>query len=156
MWAMVACNIIKPNSNTPWPMAGLQKGVHMERSSNEIRFYGLKPNKSQIRRIDHQIRKWLQNKAPLSQSSSPLPISVEEATYRVAIEREGGNCLCCHLLVQIGSQRWESHDYGKSAQDALSHALEHVTKPLSEALYVGTSDETSLINEHNEINGLCR
>jgi hypothetical protein len=96
----------------------------MEDARKEIRFYGLKANKALRRQIDRQLQKWLSR-----HSSSPK--STDPVAYRVCIEREGGSCHCCHLQLQVGSELWESHDVGKSVQDALSRALQHVAKPLA-------------------------
>lgn len=87
----------------------------------EIRFYGMKSNKALKRQVDRQLRKWLFRHQISSNACN-------DATYRVCIEREGGSCHCCHLQVQVGAESWESHDVGKSVQDALSRALQHVAK----------------------------
>jgi hypothetical protein len=99
----------------------------MEDTRNEISFYGMKPNKALIRQIERQIQKWVVRQKQSLHSSG-------NASYRVCFEREGGNCLCCHLEVQLGSQRWEGHDVGRSVQDAFAHTLQHVARPISESL----------------------
>lgn len=91
----------------------------MEDSRKEIRFYGMKPNKSLKRQIERQLTKWVMKRSP---ASPP----VDETAYRVCIERESGNCLCCHVEVQIGSQSWEANDVGKDIQEALYHVLQHL------------------------------
>lgn len=99
----------------------------MEDTRKEIRFYGMRPNKALRRQIDRQLQKWLSRHSSSQKSTG-------QATYRVCIEREGGGCLCCHLQLQVGSELWESHDVGKSVQDALSRALQHVARPLAGAV----------------------
>ena len=113
----------------------------MEDTRKEIRFYGMKPSRAIQRQINRQIQKWLSRHEP--SVSSP-----EKCGYRVCIEREGGNCLCCHLQVQVGSQRWESHDIGKNAQEALAHALQHITKLSSGSLLqsIGPAFQFNLAN----------
>lgn len=112
----------------------------MEDTRNQIRFYGMKPNKSLKRQVERQIGKWiLRKKSDLS--------SCAEAAYRVCIERENGNCLCCHLEVQVGSQSWEAHDVGRNIQEALLHALQHLSSPLSPSRLKENIYRSSLVSK---------
>jgi hypothetical protein len=112
----------------------------MEDTRNEIRFYGMKPNKSLRRQVERQIGKWiLRKKSDLS--------TCAESAYRVCIERENGGCLCCHLEVQVGSQSWEAHDVGRNIQEALFHSLQHLSSQLSPSWMKENISGSSLITK---------
>jgi len=112
----------------------------MEDIQNEIQFYGMKPNRALRKQVEHKLKKWLRRKTQWS--------SIDEAFYRVCIEREGRNCLCCHLELQVGKQKWEAHDIGKSVQDALGHALQHVVRSIS---FFSVDPSHSLITVKNNV-----
>ena len=95
----------------------------MEERGKEILFYGMKPSKAVVRVIERQLEKWTARKIP----SRSLR---DEAAYRVSFEPESGGCLCCSVQVQVGSENWVGQDVGKSAQDALFNALQHLSKSL--------------------------
>jgi hypothetical protein len=95
----------------------------MTERGNEIRFYGVRPNKPLLRRIQRQLEKWT-----CRQISSLSP--QEEAAYQVSFEPEAGGCLCCSVQVQVGPEKWIGQDVGKSAQDALFNALQRLSKNL--------------------------
>ena len=68
----------------------------MEDIRREIRFYGTKPGKSDLRRVRRQLDKWLLKKGQLSGYVG----CESELAYRVSIERENDVCLSCKLHVQ--------------------------------------------------------
>jgi hypothetical protein len=67
-----------------------------------------------------QIVKWIHREYP----RGPLP---EVGTCAVSIEKEAYLPFStCHLRIQLGATIWESRETGKTAEQALAHAIEHL------------------------------
>lgn len=82
---------------------------------SRIIFNDLKVDRHDLRVLNRQLEKWLEQHAANTDSSCEL-----------TLEANGPHQVLCRAHLKVGPHEWVGQDSGKSAQDATVRALKHL------------------------------
>lgn len=84
---------------------------------SRIIFNDLKVDRHDIKVLNRQVEKWLEQHAKTD---------VEKPLCELTLESNGPHQVLCRAHLRVGEHEWVGQDSGKSAQDATVKALKHL------------------------------